>query len=165
MKLLNWLDTRPASWIAEGENASFWKECPEAITARALRTNEQYETVFSILATPLQNGREWPVLLRELYYLFQTTKSLNLCYRTLLRLEKLAEAAGSPDPWVLETLARVCAEMGTQHRAMFAVAYTYLTKLEAATGTSKEQEKAAILAQQKELDFDYRPAGVSGADL
>ena len=148
-----------------GQARGFWTESPDAVAARALRANKEFETAFSVLLARIDGGGVSPALLRELYHLYKATKLLDLCYRTLLQIERMTEISGTLDHWVLETLAGVCEELGTQHRSMFAVAIIYWSKLETLSGTSKAAEKAAVLVRQNQLDFEYRPSGVSGADL
>src|SRR5581483_997301 len=124
----------------------FWRDTPETTAARGLRAAGRFADAFAILDRAVRARPDSPELLRELYRLYDAAGLTDLCYRPLRQIEKLAAARGVPDPWVLETLARVCERLGRRDSAMFDRALGYWTKLEAATGVSYARERAAAMA-------------------
>jgi hypothetical protein len=124
----------------------FWYDTPETTHARGLRTAGRFADAFAILDRAVRARPDGPELLRELYRLHDAAGLRDLCYRPLRQIEKLAEARGAPDPWVLEELARLCERLGKTDPAMFDRAMNYWGKLEAATGVSYARERAAAMA-------------------
>ncbi len=126
----------------------FWLDTPETTTARALRNQGKWNDAFEVLDRAIRARPDSPDLLRELYRLYEAANLGELCYRPLRAIEKIAEMRGTPDPWVFETLARVCENIGPQRPGMFDRAVAYLNKLEAATGVSKARERADVMARR-----------------
>ena len=71
---------------------------------------------------------------------------LDLGYRPLRMIEKLASARGGTDTWVLETLARLCERLSAERTGMFERAIGYWSKLEKATGVSYAKERDMVRA-------------------
>lgn len=126
----------------------FWLDTPETTSARGLRNQGKWNEAFEVLDRAIRARPDSPDLLRELYRLYEAANLGELCYRPLRAIEKIAEMRGTPDPWVFETLARVCELLGAQRPGMFDRAVAYLNKLEAATGVSKHRERADVMARR-----------------
>jgi pSer/pThr/pTyr-binding forkhead associated (FHA) protein len=139
----------------------FWLDTPETTSARSLRTAGRVEEAFNLLERAIRTRYNSPDLLRELYRLYDSLGFDELCYRPLRQIEKLAELRGTPDPWVLETLAHLCERLGRRDPSMTDRAIKYWTKLEAATGTSRTREKADVMARRALRENGY--AGADGA--
>ena len=133
----------------------FWLDTPEATAARSLRTSGRVAEAFATLDRAIRTRSDGPELLRELYRLYESVGMLDLCYRPLRHIEKLAQARGVPDPWVLEALAQVCEKLGRAQPEMFDRAISYWDKLEAATGTSCRRQKADLMARRALRDGGY----------
>jgi hypothetical protein len=157
LKLDRWLKGQePAPVAREGiggwlgaqkaKLSRFWYDTPETTHARGLRTAGRFADAFAILDRAVRARPDGPELLRELYRLHDASGLRDLCYRPLRHIEKLAEARGAPDLWVLEELARLCERLGKTDPAMFDRAMKYWEKLEAATGVSYARERAAAMA-------------------
>jgi hypothetical protein len=145
------MDTKMGlSWFgAQKERLKrFWYDTPETTTARVLRTAGKPEEAFSILDRAIRARPDSPDLLRELYRLYDSTGMHDLCFRPLRQIEKLANARGGSDIWVLETLAKLCERLGKSRPGMFDRAVSYWTKLEKATGVNYAREKAATMASR-----------------
>ena len=103
-----------------------------------------------------------PDLLWELYRLYRAVGLVEMCYRPLRQIEKVAERrGGKPDPRVLETLAQVCEEIGARgDREMFDRSLAYWGRLEALTGVSYARERASTMAKQtlRANQFPTQPA-------
>jgi hypothetical protein len=167
LRLDNWLknQTAPAttpvtglsSWLgAQRQKLNrFWYDTPEATAARGLRAAERYDEAFTLLDRAIRNNPNSPELLRELYRLYDAIGLHELCYRPLRAVEKLAADRGSTDPWVLETLARLCEKLSPIRGGMFDRAMTYWTRLEKATGVSyaKERHEARATRALREAGF------------
>lgn len=138
----------------------FWFDTPETASARSMRAAGRFEEAFGVLDRAIRARPDSPDLLRELYRLYDAIGLHEFCYRPLRQIEKLAEVRGSPDPWVLETLARVCERLGHERPSMTERAVAYWTKLEAATGVNHRSEKADVLARRALREGGY--AGTSG---
>jgi hypothetical protein len=154
-----------SSWFgAQREKLKrFWLDTPETTSARVLRLSGRAEEAFQILDRALRNRPESPDLLRELYRLYESVGLFDLCFRPLRQIEKLASARGGADPWVLETLARLCERLGRQRASMFDRAMNYWNKLERATGTNYAREKAATMATRALSESGF--AKTSGEDV
>ncbi|MCI0702207.1 MAG: hypothetical protein L0241_14080 [Planctomycetia bacterium] len=126
----------------------FWFDTPETTSARSLRTAGRVEEAFAVLDRAIRARPDSPELLRELYRLYESVGLIELCYRPLRQIEKIANARGKPDPWVLETLARLCERLSRNNPPMFQRALDYWGKLETATGTSYSRERTAALARR-----------------
>jgi hypothetical protein len=137
----------------------FWFDTPETTSARSLRASGRFEEAFNVLDRAIRARPESPDLLRELYRLYDALGLHDLCYRPLRQIEKLAESRGAPDPWVLETLARLCERLSHDNPSMTERAVKYWTKLEQATGTSHNREKANVLARRALRDGGYTGTG------
>jgi len=124
----------------------FWFDTPEATAARGLRGAEKYDEAFALLERAVRANPSSPELLRELYRLYDALGLLDLCYRPLRLIEKLATDRGGADTWVLETLARVCEKLSVERASMFDRAMSYWAKLEKATGVSYARERDAARA-------------------
>jgi len=124
----------------------FWYDTPEATAARGLRAAEKYDEAFAALDRAIRNRPDSPELLRELYRLYEAIGLLDLCYRPLRMIEKLATVRGGTDTWVLETLARLCERLSKDRGGMCDRAVSYWSKLEKATGVSYARERNAIRA-------------------
>jgi hypothetical protein len=140
----------------------FWYDTPETTSARALRTSGRPEEAFTVLNRALRARPDSPNLLRELYRLYEAVGLHDLCFRPLRQIEKLANAGGGADTWVLETLARLCERLGKQRPAMFDRAMNYWNKLERATGINYAREKAATMASRTLVESGF--AKISGDD-
>jgi|GEM_PF-1754108 len=138
----------------------FWFDTPETATARSMRAAGRFEDAFGVLDRAIRARPDSPDLLRELYRLYDAIGLYEFCYRPLRQIEKLAEMRGSPDPWVLETLARICERLGHERPSMTDRAVGYWTKLEAATGANHRNEKADVMARRALREGGY--AGTSG---
>ncbi|QJX00411.1 tetratricopeptide repeat protein [Frigoriglobus tundricola] len=138
----------------------FWYDTPETTAARSLRTSGRVDEAFVILDRAIRGRPDGPELLRELYRLYEAVGFVDLCYRPLRQIEKLADARGGPDPWVLETLARVCERAGRERPSMIDRAIGYWHKLEAATGVSYSRQRTDALALRALREGGY--AGASG---
>ncbi len=141
----------------------FWLDTPETTAARGLRTAGKYGEAFAVLDRALRARPDGPELLRELYRLYEAAGLFDLCYRPLRQIEKLAEARGAPDPWVLETLARLCERLSATQPAMMDRALGYWNKLETATGTSYHRERANAMARRALREGGF--AGAAGDDV
>lgn len=126
----------------------FWLDTPETTSARGLRNQGRWNEAFEVLDRAIRARPDSPDLLRELFRLYEAANLGELCYRPLRAIEKIADTRGAPDPWVYETLARVCENIGPQRPGMFDRAVAYLNKLEAATGVSKARERADVMARR-----------------
>ncbi len=126
----------------------FWFDTPETAMARALRTSGRPEDAFGVLERALRARPDSPDLLRELFRLYESVGLHELSFRPLRQIEKLAQARGETDTWVLETLARVCERLGASRAGMFDRAVNYWSKLERATGVNYSREKAATMAKR-----------------
>lgn len=139
-----------SSWLgAQRERLRrFWYDTPETTAARGLRASGKPEEAFRLLDKAIRARPDSPELLRELYRLYDAIGFHDLCYRPLRQIEKLAVLRGSPDTWVLETLARVCERLSKDRPTMFDRAINYWQKLESATGVSYARERAAASASR-----------------
>jgi tetratricopeptide (TPR) repeat protein len=133
----------------------FWLDTPETTAARSLRAAGKFDEAFAVLDRAIRARPDGPELLRELYRLYEAAGLLDLCYRPLRQLEKLTEARGTPDAWVLETLARLCERLGVEQPEMTNRAVAYWHKLEAATGTSYHRQRADALARRALREGGY----------
>jgi hypothetical protein len=124
----------------------FWLDTPETTSARGLRAANRADEAFAVLDRAIRARPDGPELLRELYRLYDALGFTDLCFRPLRQIEKLAEARGAPDPWVLEELARLCERLGPTRPGMFDRAIGYWTKLESATGMSCTRQRSNVLA-------------------
>lgn len=170
LKLDHWLkDQEPAGsahasglagWFgAQKEKLTrFWLDTPEATQARGLRTAGKLDEAFAGLDRAIRARPDSPELLRELYRLYEAAGLADLCYRPLRQIEKLATAKGGTDPWVLETMARVCERLGRDRPAMFDRAVNYWIKLEKVTGVSYAPERDAAMARRTLREGGYTKA-------
>jgi hypothetical protein len=126
----------------------FWYDTPEATAARGMRAAEKYDQAFALLDRAIRARPDSPELLRELYRLYDAIGMLDLCYRPLRMIEKLANNRGGNDNWVLETLARLCERLGNRRPGMSDRAIGYWSKLEKATGVSYAKERDAVRASR-----------------
>lgn len=133
----------------------FWYDTPEATHARALRAAEKYEESLAVLDRAIRSRPESPELLRELYRLYESVGLLDLCYRPLRMIEKIASVRGTQDTWVLETMARLCERMASDRAGMSDRAIGYWSKLEKATGVSYARERDAIRASRTLQEGGY----------
>jgi tetratricopeptide (TPR) repeat protein len=133
----------------------FWYDTPETTSARVLRNAGRQAEAFAILDRALRARPDSPDLLRELYRLYDSIGLYDLCFRPLRQIEKLANARGGSDTWVLETLARLCEQLGRKRPSMFDRAMNYWTKLELATGVNYAREKAATMACRTLCESGY----------
>lgn len=140
----------------------FWLDTPETASARSLRTAGRTAEAFALLDRAIRARPDGPELLRELYRLYESVGLFDLCYRPLRHIEKLALARGAADPWVLETLAKVCERLGRERASMYDHAIAYWNKLEAATGASCARQRADVLARRALHDGGY--ASTAGSD-
>ncbi len=147
------------AWLGaqKAKLSRFWFDTPEATAARYLRTAGKADEAFATLDRAIRARPDSPELLRELYRLYESLGWDDLAYRPVRQIEKLSAARGAPDPWALETLAKLCERLGATDRAMFERAVNYLTKLEKATGVSSAGERAAMMGRRA-----LRDAGFSG---
>ncbi len=136
----------------------FWLDTPETTTARGLRTAGRTEEAFVILDHAIRARPDGPELLRELYRLYESVGLFELCYRPLRHIEKLAQARGTPDEWVLESLAKLCERLGRSHAEMYDRAVGYWNKLEAATGVDRSRQRADVLARRTLNENGYANA-------
>jgi hypothetical protein len=136
----------------------FWYDTPETTTARSLRAAGKLREAFAVLDRAIRLRPDSPELLRELYRLYEAAGLNDLCYRPLRQIEKLADAQGRPDTWVLETLARVCERLGRERPAMFERAIRYWQRLETATGISRARERAEVSARRALRDGGFTKA-------
>ena len=153
LKLDNWLkDQTPtpppathgiSGWLGAQKLKlnRFWYDTPEATAARGLRAAEKYEESFALLDKAIRTHPNSPELLRELYRLYDALSLLDLAYRPLRTIEKLAVNRGGTDTWVLETMARLCERLSVERTGMFERAMGYWSKLEKATGVSYSRER------------------------
>ena len=153
------------SWIgAQRERLKrFWLDTPETTSARVLRTAGRPEDAFAVLDRAIRSRPDSPDLLRELYRLYDSVGLYDLCFRPLRQIEKLANARGGTDTWVLETLARLCERLGRKRQGMFDRAISYWTKLERATGVNYAREKAATMANRTLCESGY--SRISGSEM
>jgi hypothetical protein len=142
----------------------FWHDTPETTAARGLRTTGRFRDAFAILEQGIRSRPDSPGLLRELYRLYEAAGLTELCYRPLRQIEKLASARGAADPWVLETLARLCERLSLQRPEMFDRAIGYWNELEAATGVSYARERAAFMATRALREGGYAGTADGGGD-
>jgi hypothetical protein len=140
----------------------FWLDTPETTSARSLRTAGRVEEAFTILDRAIRARPDGPELLRELYRLYEAVSFIDLCYRPLRQIEKLAEVRGTPDPWVLETLARLCERLCIERPSMGERAIHYWNKLEQTTGVSRARERSDFLARRALREGGYAGAGSDG---
>jgi hypothetical protein len=126
----------------------FWYDTPETTAARGHRSAGRVAEAFEVLDRALRARPESPELLRELYRLYESVGLVDLCYRPLRQIEKLAAAQGRTDTWVMEALARLFERMGREKPGMFNRAVEYWQKLESATGVSYARERAAAMANR-----------------
>ncbi len=145
------------SWLgAQKERLKrFWYDTPETTSARVLRNAGRPQEAFAVLDRALRARPDSPDLLRELYRLYDSIGLYDLCFRPLRQIEKLANARGGSDTWVLETLARLCEQLGRKRPSMFDRAISYWTKLERATGMNYAREKAATMACRTLCESGY----------
>jgi hypothetical protein len=136
----------------------FWLDTPETTAARSLRAAGRPEEAFAVLDRAIRARPDSPDLLRELYRLYDAIGFIDLCFRPLRQIEKLATARGQQDNWVLETLARLCERLGRDSPSMIDRAISYWSKLEAATGISYSRQKTDALAIRA-----LREGGYAGA--
>jgi hypothetical protein len=141
----------------------FWLDTPETTTARIYRTSGRPEDAFAVLDRALRARPESPDLLRELYRLYESVGLYELCFRPLRQIEKLANARGGTDTWVLETLAKLCEQLGKKRPGMFDRAISYWTKLERATGINYAREKAATMASRTLCESGF--SRISGSEM
>jgi hypothetical protein len=155
-----------ASWFGSQHQRlkRFWYDTPEATAARSLRTAGSLEEAFATLDRAIRARPDSPELLRELYRLYEAMGLLDLCYRPLRQIEKLAAAGGGTDPWVLETLARLCERLGRHRPSMFDRAIGYWNKLERTTGVSYSQERSAALANRALCEAGFARIAQPGLD-
>ncbi len=118
------------------------------------------DEAFALLDRAIRARPDGPELLRELYRLYDAVGFTDLCYRPLRQIEKVAEARGTPDAWVLESLARLCERLGRERPSMIDRAIHYWHKLEAATGVSTSRQRTDALALRALHEGGY--AGASG---
>jgi hypothetical protein len=135
-----WIDTQ------RDRLRRFWLDTPETTNARAVRAAGRMGEAFDVLNGAIRSRPDGPELLRELYRLYQALGFTDLCFRPLRHIEKLADARGIPDPWVLEELARLCERLGPTRPGMFDRAIAYWTRLESATGVSHSRQRSNALA-------------------
>jgi hypothetical protein len=137
-----------SGWLgaARSRLRGFWLDTPETTAARGLAAAGQPADALSILDRAIRTRPDSPSLLRELFRLYESVGLHDMCYRPLRQIEKLATVRGRPDPWVLETLARVCGRLGPGRHEMFDRAVAYWQKLEALTGVSYARERTALMA-------------------
>jgi len=133
----------------------FWYDTPEVTAARGLRAGEKYDEAFALLDRAIRAHPSSPDLLRELYRLYEAVGLLDLGYRPLRMIEKLAAARGGADSWVLETLARLCERLGKERAGMSDRAIGYWSKLEKATGVSYAKERDSVRASRTLQDGGY----------
>jgi hypothetical protein len=138
----------------------FWLDTPETTSARSLRTAGRVEEAFNILDRAIRARPDGPELLRELYRLYEAVGFTDLCYRPLRQIEKLAEARGAADTWVLETLARLCERLCSERPSMGERAIHYWNKLEQTTGVSRARERSDFMARRALREGGY--AGTTG---
>ena len=174
LNLDNWLKTHTpttppgggglSGWLgAQKQRLSrFWYDTPEATAARGLRAAGKLDEAFAILDRAIRAHPDSPELLRELYRLYDAAGLHDLCYRPLRVLEKLAFDRGSPDTWVLETLARVCEKLGRHRPGMIDRAVGYWSKLEKVTGVSYARERNAVLGLRGLREGGFTPATDDG---
>ncbi|AWM37141.1 hypothetical protein GobsT_49310 [Gemmata obscuriglobus] len=145
------------SWLGAQRDRlrRFWLDTPETTMARSLRTSGRLAEAFGVLDRAVRNRSDSPELLRELYRLYESVGMIDLCYRPLRHIEKLAQARSTQDPWVLETLAQVCEKLGRDRPEMFDRAIAYWDRLEAATGTSCRRQKSDLMARRALRDGGY----------
>lgn len=124
----------------------FWYDTPEATAARGLRAAGKPTEAFATLDRAIRLRHDSPELLRELFRLYESIGFHDLCFRPLRQIEKLSNARGKPDKWVLETLAKLCERLGRGDKEMFDRALHYWNKLEKLTGVSYARERAATMA-------------------
>jgi tetratricopeptide (TPR) repeat protein len=136
----------------------FWYDTPETTSARSLRTAGRPEEALGVLERAVRARPDSPALLRELYRLYDSVGFAELCYRPLRQIEKLAEAHGAPDQWVLETLAKLCERLGQTAPEWTERAVRYWTKLEEVTGKSYTRQKADVMARRALRDGHYDEA-------
>ena len=149
------------TWLGVGRQlvGRFWSDVPEAAAARRLRNAGRADEAFAVLDRAVRGRPDSPELLRELYRLYEAAGLMDLCYRPLRQIEKLAAARGKPDPWVLEALARTCEKLSGQSATMSDRAIEYWNKLEAATAVSYSRERTAVLATRALRDGKYAGSG------
>jgi hypothetical protein len=133
----------------------FWYDTPEVTAARGLRAGEKYEEAFALLDRAIRAHPSSPELLRELYRLYESVGLLDLCYRPLRMIEKLASSRGGADTWVLESMARLCERLGKERAGMSDRAIGYWSKLEKATGISYAKERDSVRATRTLQDGGY----------
>lgn len=137
----------------------FWLDTPETTSARSLRSAGKLEEAFTVLDRAIRARPDGPELLRELYRLYESVGFHDLCFRPLRQIEKLADARGAPDTWVLETLARLCERLAPARPPMFDRAIGYWQKLETATGLSTSRQRANVLALRAIREGGYTGSG------
>ena len=140
----------------------FWLDTPETTAARSLRAAGRMNEAFVVLDRAIRARPDGAGLFRELYRLYDAAGFTDLCFRPLRQIEKLADARGTPDTWVLETLARVCERMGREKPAMIDRAVAYWNKLEAATGVSYSRHRTDALALRALHEGGYTGASGEG---
>lgn len=154
--------TEKSSWGILKKLADFWTDTPETTRARGLASTGKLSEAFEVLEKAIRARPENPALLRELYRLYTTAGLGELCYRPLRHIEKLADARGKPDAWVLEELARVCTSLGPTNLSLFDRAIQYWNKLELVTGRSCSREKQDTLGRRALVEGGFaggtRPA-------
>jgi tetratricopeptide (TPR) repeat protein len=138
----------------------FWLDTPETTAARSLRSAGRMNEAFTLLDRAIRARPDGPELLRELYRLYEAIGFTDLCLRPLRQIEKLAEARGAPDTWVLEALAKLCERLGRERPSMIDRAVHYWHKLEAATGESTSRQRTNALALRALYEGGF--AGASG---
>ncbi len=133
----------------------FWYDTPEATSARSLCAAGKPAQAFEILDRAIRTRPDSPELLRELYRLYESLNFLDLCFRPLRQIEKLAKVRSKTDTWVLETLAKLCERLGRQSQEMFERALHYWNKLENLTGISYARERSATMATRAMRDGGF----------
>ena len=170
-QLENWLKKQPlpvqepksglGGWLGAQRDRlrRFWLDTPETTSARSLRTAGRLDDAFTVLDRAIRTRPDGPELLRELYRLYEAVALLDLCYRPLRQIEKLAQARGTSDPWVFETLARLCERLGRERPEMYDRAIGYWNKLESATGQSCNHQKNDVMARRALHEGGYAGGG------
>ncbi len=169
--LEHWLNALPdptpqsrggiSAWLGSQRDRlrRFWLDTPETTAARSLHSAGKLEEAFAVLDRAIRARPDGPELLRELYRLYEAVGFHDLCFRPLRQIEKLADARGTSDTWVLEALARLCEQLAPARPTMFDRAIGYWQKLETATGQSTSRQRANVLALRAIRDGGYTGSG------
>ncbi len=170
-QLENWLKKQPlpvqepksglGAWLGAQRDRlrRFWLDTPETTSARSLRTAGRIDEAFTVLDRAIRVRPDGPELFRELYRLYESVALTDLCYRPLRQIEKLAQARGTTDPWVFETLAKLCERLGPERPEMYERAIAYWNKLESATGLSYAHQKNDVMARRALHEGGYAGGG------